>query len=89
MKNTGEFLSLQFTMGGNSDESFIRELRDQCISESEGFMLVYSIAQRESFQEMTSVYENILRIKGRDRVPVILVGNKSDKKIERQVSTNG
>jgi GTPase KRas protein len=64
-------------------------MRDQYIRDGEGFMLVYSITQRDSFQEMTSTYENILRVKDRDSVPALLVGNKCDLEFERQVAMNG
>jgi len=57
--------------------------------EGEGFMLVYSITQRESFQQVKSFYDQILRVKDRDSVPAILVGNKCDLEFERQVLMNG
>jgi len=64
-------------------------MRDQYILDGEGFMLVYSITHRESFQEMASVYDNILRVKDRAHVPAILIGNKCDLEFERQVAMNG
>jgi GTPase KRas protein len=64
-------------------------MRDQYIRDGEGFMLVYSITQRESFEEMTSVYDNILRVKDRDSVPAVLVGNKCDLEFERRVAMSG
>lgn len=44
----------------------------------QGFVLVYSINSRESFLELETVREQILRTKDVDKVPMIVVGNKSD-----------
>lgn len=53
----------------------------------QGFLLVYAITSRGSFSEIVSFKEQILRVKDKDRVPMILVGNKSDLEPERQVTT--
>jgi len=53
----------------------------------QGFVLVYAITCRSSFEEISSFREEILRLKEKDKVPVILVGNKCDLEVERQVST--
>ena len=55
----------------------------------EGFLLVYSITSRNSFQEISILYEQILRIRSQDSFPVIIVGNKSDFMYERQVPLQG
>lgn len=38
-----------------------------------------------SLQELNAFYEQILRVKDADKVPMVLVGNKCDKEAERQV----
>ena len=53
----------------------------------EGFVCVYSITSRNSFDEVTAFREQILRVKDSDDVPMILAGNKCDLEPERQVST--
>ena len=55
----------------------------------EGFLLIYSIASRDSFEEVNTFYQQILRVKDQDRVPVIIIGNKCDLEYERQVGSNG
>jgi len=69
-------------------------LRDQWIRDGEGFVLVYSISSRASFQQLKSFYNQIRRVKdssgtsGPDiPAPVMLVGNKCDRVTEREVST--
>lgn len=55
----------------------------------EGFLLVYSINSRESFEEILTFREQILRVKDRDYFPIIIVGNKCDLDGERSVSRQG
>lgn len=52
----------------------------------EGFLLVYSITSRSSFEEIRTFHQQILRVKDRDWFPVMLVGNKCDLENERVVS---
>ena len=55
----------------------------------EGFLLVYSITSRDSFEEISTFYRQILTAKNLDYFPVILVANKCDLEYERQVGMNG
>ncbi|CAI5758993.1 unnamed protein product [Candida verbasci] len=61
-------------------------MREQYMRTGEGFLLVYSINSRNSLEELQSFYEQILRVKDQDQVPVLVVGNKCDLEMERQVS---
>ncbi|EGC38794.1 hypothetical protein DICPUDRAFT_91367 [Dictyostelium purpureum] len=63
-------------------------MRDQYMRTGQGFLCVYSITSRSSYDEIASFREQILRVKDKDRVPLILVGNKCDLDHERQVSVN-
>ncbi|KAJ4863041.1 ras family domain-containing protein [Trichoderma breve] len=62
-------------------------LRDQWIRDGEGFVLVYSIASRSSFTRIKRFHHQIQRVKESLPVPIMLVGNKSDRVTEREVST--
>lgn len=64
-------------------------MREQYMRTGEGFLLVYSITSRQSFEEMLTFQQQILRVKDRDYFPIIIVGNKCDLNQERQVSTQG
>ena len=61
-------------------------MRDLYMRTGEGFLLVYSIDSRRSFDELQSFHSQILRVKDCDKVPMILVGNKCDLEAHREVS---
>ena len=68
---------------------FTSAMREQYMRTGEGFLLVYSITSRNSFEEINTFYQQILRVKDQDNVPVIIVANKCDLEYERQVGVNG
>ncbi|KAK4047224.1 GTP-binding protein [Microbotryomycetes sp. JL201] len=51
-----------------------------------GWVLVYSVSSRSSFDMCSIIREKILNFTGRDSVPMVLVGNKSDLAVQRQVT---
>ena len=53
--------------------------------EGQGFILVYSIASRSTFERLEVFRQLMLRVK-RNRPIFVLVGNKCDKTYEREVS---
>lgn len=61
-------------------------MREQYMRTGEGFLLVYSITSKESFEEVLQFQQQILRVKDKDYFPIILVGNKCDLESERKVS---
>ncbi|KAM9983540.1 hypothetical protein ACTFIY_000277 [Dictyostelium cf. discoideum] len=61
-------------------------MRDQWIRSCEGFMLVYSVTSRSSFDQVQFFREQINRVLDRDDVPIMMIGNKSDLDNERQVT---
>jgi small GTP-binding protein len=64
-------------------------MREQYMRTGEGFLLVYSITSRQSFEEILTFQQQILRVKDKDYFPMIVVGNKCDLENEREVSTEG
>ncbi len=54
----------------------------------EGFLCVYSVTSRSSFDEISTFYQQILRVKDKDYYPIIIVANKCDLVNERVVSQN-
>ncbi|GME75550.1 unnamed protein product [[Candida] boidinii] len=62
-------------------------MRDLYMKTGEGFLLVFSLTDRNTFEEISNFYNQIMRVKGETTsfVPSILVGNKSDLIDERQV----
>ncbi|KAF8624508.1 hypothetical protein AX15_005824 [Amanita polypyramis BW_CC] len=63
-------------------------MREQYMRTGEGFLLVYSITSRDSFEEISTFHQQILRVKDQDSFPVIVVANKCDLEYERQVGMN-
>ncbi|BFZ56175.1 GTP-binding protein [Savitreella phatthalungensis] len=51
-----------------------------------GYVLVYSVASKSSFDMCKIIRDKILDHTGTDWVPIVLVGNKSDLHLQRQVS---
>lgn len=64
-------------------------MREQYMRTGEGFLLVYSITSRESFEEIRTFQQQILRVKDKDIFPMVVVGNKLDLASERKVSVEG
>lgn len=64
-------------------------MREQYMRTGEGFLLVYSITSRQSFEEIMTFQQQILRVKDKDYFPIIVVGNKCDLEKERVVSEQG
>lgn len=48
----------------------------------QGFLLVFSISSRTSFEELETLRDDIIRIRDDDKIPIVIVGNKAD--LERQ-----
>lgn len=63
-------------------------MRDLYIKNGQGFLLIYSLLNRQTFTDLKPMRDQILRVKNADSVPLILVGNKSDMFDEREVSAN-
>ncbi|XP_016349678.1 ras-related protein ralB-A-like, partial [Sinocyclocheilus anshuiensis] len=64
-------------------------IRDNYFRSGEGFLLVFSITEPESFSATSDFREQILRVKAEeDKIPLLLVGNKSDLEDRRQLSAD-
>lgn len=61
-------------------------MRELYIKSGMGFLLVYSVTDRQSLDELMDLREQVLRIKDMNRVPMVLVGNKADLQDERAIS---
>lgn len=62
-------------------------MREQYMRTGEGFLCVYSITSRHSFDEIGTFHQQILRVKDKDYFPIIIVANKCDLENDRTVST--
>lgn len=61
-------------------------MREQYMRKGDGFLLVFSVADRQSFDNVRHFHTQILRVKDRDTYPMLVVGNKVDLVGARAVS---
>lgn len=59
----------------------------QSIVPGDGFLLVYSITDRDSFNSIEQFFEQVKKIKATDQVGIVIVANKLDQEHDRKVST--
>lgn len=60
-------------------------MRELYMKQGQGFLLVFSICNKNSFHELSELREQIIRIKDDDDVPLVVVGNKCDMEEDRMV----
>lgn len=53
-------------------------MREQYMRKGDGFLLVYSVTDKQSYQNIINFHTQILRVKDRDIYPMLLVANKVD-----------
>ena len=58
---------------------------EQRISFADGFLLIFAINDKESFELLKGIKDKILKEKHMKKFPIILVGNKNDLENERKV----
>jgi hypothetical protein len=61
-------------------------LRETFMHTGDGFLLVYSTVDDQTFEELRSIREQILRVHQDRKVPMLVVGNKVDLSNDRAVS---
>uniref|UniRef100_A0A6B2LFT7 small monomeric GTPase n=1 Tax=Arcella intermedia TaxID=1963864 RepID=A0A6B2LFT7_9EUKA len=61
-------------------------LRDHYMRTSQSFILIFSITSRKSFEALKEHRERIIKVKGQEKFPLILCGNKNDLESEKEVS---
>ena len=70
------------TAGMDEDSSFTR----QASVGAHGYLFVYAITSKASFEKLKQVHENLLNLIGNDNVPMVLVAQKCDLTDHREVS---
>jgi small GTP-binding protein len=53
-------------------------IRDKYLREGDGFLVVYSVADRESYEKVPELIKHIQKVRETQNVPCILLGNKAD-----------
>lgn len=62
-------------------------LRRQWVQDRDGFLLVYSMTEKRSFDELEHFLSLIRSIKVGKQVPLVIVANKSDLKVRHHVAS--
>jgi len=62
-------------------------MRDLYMKNGQGFALVFSLVSDSTFHDLTSIRNQIIKVKDTEDVPMVLVGNKCDLVDKRAVST--
>ena len=62
------------------------QMRNAYIAKGEGFIIVYSITNKSSFDQVMAFYQQVITVKGTAEItPVVIVGNKCDLESDRKV----
>ncbi|KAL2149890.1 hypothetical protein VTH82DRAFT_7566 [Thermothelomyces myriococcoides] len=65
-------------------EQFVA-MRDLYMKTGHGFLLVFSISSKTSFEELEMLRDDIIRVKDDEEIPMVIVGNKADLEDQRAV----
>lgn len=61
-------------------------MRDQYIRSGDGFLLVYSVDSRSSFDSIPDIRDAVMRVKDVEKVPIVLVATKADLEATRKTT---
>lgn len=61
-------------------------MREQYMRKGHGFIIVYSVTDRQSFEQVRRFHKQILRVRDRDSYPMILAANKIDLVQHRKIT---
>ena len=51
-------------------------LRDQHLQAGQGFLLVFALNEKSSFEEIKMLRDQIIKLKNKKNVPLVICGNK-------------
>ncbi|XP_072273657.1 ras-related protein Rap-2c-like [Pyxicephalus adspersus] len=74
-----ELLRLHLEIVDTSGSYSFPAMQKLRIQQGDAFALVFSLADLESFQEVERLRQEILRVKGETDVPIVVVGNQTDR----------
>eukprot|EP00005_Dracoamoeba_jomungandri_P000739 CAMPEP_0174257356 /NCGR_PEP_ID=MMETSP0439-20130205/6506_1 /TAXON_ID=0 /ORGANISM="Stereomyxa ramosa, Strain Chinc5" /LENGTH=208 /DNA_ID=CAMNT_0015340409 /DNA_START=109 /DNA_END=735 /DNA_ORIENTATION=+ len=77
--------SMLYILDTAGQEEYIT-MQDQWFKSGEGFILLYSITSRKSFNELDRIRTKVIRTTRYETIPIVLVGNKSDLEESRKVA---
>lgn len=69
-----------------ADDEYFAQRREEYVREAKGFLIVYAIFDRASFEQVEVFHRDLLRAKGSVDFPVVICGNQCDLEDQRVVS---
>ncbi|XP_062302349.1 ras-related protein M-Ras-like isoform X2 [Osmerus eperlanus] len=63
-------------------------MREQYMRTGDGFLIVFSVTDKASFEHVDRFHQLILRVKDRESFPIVLVANKVDLLHLRKISSD-
>ena len=69
-----------------ADDEYSAQRREEYVREAKGFMIVYAIFDRASFEQVEVFHRDLLQAKGSADFPVVICGNQCDLEEQRVVS---
>ncbi|XP_065667163.1 GTP-binding protein Rheb isoform X2 [Hydra vulgaris] len=85
IKHKGQDYTIDLVDTAGQDEYSIMP-QSYCV-DNHGYILVYSVTSRKSFDVVMDIRERLLDLTGQQTLPILLVGNKTDLHMERVVSS--
>merc|ERR1712150_466849 len=86
LKHKGQEHTIDLVDTAGQDEYTM--LPQSYVIDNHGYILVYSVTSRKSFEVVQDIRERLLDLTGRTNLPIILAGNKTDLHMEREISTS-
>ncbi|EAY19156.1 small GTP-binding protein, putative [Trichomonas vaginalis G3] len=80
----GESVQLDITDTAGQDD--FAAMRTSYMRQGKGFILVYAIDDRASFEEIESLHRELVRTKSTSNIPCVICGNKCDLEERRIIS---
>jgi len=78
--------ALQVEILDTAGQDAYTPLRETFMHTGDGFLLVYSITDDQTLEDLRGIREQILRVHRDHKVPMVVVGNKLDAASERAIS---
>jgi len=79
-----DLFALEITDTAGQDD--FAAMRTSYIRQGNGFILIYAIDDRSSFEEIEQFHKELVRTKGNSKVPCVICGHKCDLDDSRQIS---
>lgn len=84
IKHKGQEFTIDLVDTAGQDEYTI--LPQSYVVDNHGYILVYSVTSRKSFEVVQDIRDRLLDLTGTTFLPILLVGNKTDLHMEREIT---